>query len=206
MAVFAIIFIAHLFGGAWIMENWHAPAQSREPADLRVLHWNVARPWAFRTEIMMQVKAYDADVIAISEAVPLSGRGEQTPRTRIVADEWRTSFPDFSYEQGEKGLACLIKGEVLQRRIDTLHPGSVYVLYDARVKGRPVRILQVDIDARPVHPRRKALATLVELVGTLADQPLILVGDFNTPRDSVHLEPLSKQHAACLAFGRRWIR
>jgi endonuclease/exonuclease/phosphatase (EEP) superfamily protein YafD len=78
-----------------------------------------------------------------------------------------------------------------------LHPGSPYALYEARVKNQTLRVLQVDIDARPVHPRRQPLAALGEMVKTLSDKPLIVMGDFNTPYDSVHLEPLKKmlQHA-----------
>jgi len=94
-------------------------------------------------------------------------------------------------------MLCLIRGEVLDRRAGVLLPGSPYALYDARIKGHVMRILQVDIDARPVHPRRPPLTALVNLVSTLGDQPLILIGDFNTPRESVYLEPLHKslQHA-----------
>ena len=90
-------------------------------------------------------------------------------------------------------MLCLVRGEVLDRRLGILTSGSPYALYKARIEGREIRILQVDIYARPVHPRRKPLSALVELVGTLSDLPLILIGDFNTPRESVYLEPLQQK-------------
>ena len=197
VAVFSIIFVAHMLGAAWIMEDWHTPQLSREPADLRVLQWNVARPIRWRPEIVSQVRNSNADVVAISEPIPVSDGGKLIERIRAAEKDWRAAFPDYSFELRGEDFLCLIRGEVLNRRLGILFSGSRYALYDVRVKERAMRILQVDIDARPIHPRRKAFAALVEIVGTLSDQPLILIGDFNTPRESVHLEPLQKnlQHA-----------
>jgi hypothetical protein len=197
VAVFAVIFVAHMLGAAWIMENWHTPQLSKEPADLRVLQWNVARPVHWRPEIIGQVKTFNADVIAISEPIPTSKEGKYIHRTKAAENDWRAAFPDYSFELRGEDFLCLIRGEVVNRRLGILFPGSPYALYEVRVKDRKMRILQVDIDARPLHPRRKPLGALVDLVGTLSDQPLILIGDFNTPRESVHLEPLQKnlQHA-----------
>ena len=197
LAVFAILFLAHMLGAAWIMESWRSAPLSKAPADLRVIQWNVAHPWNSRTEIMARIQGFDADIIALSEPVPDSGKGKAMARASSAAEEWRVAFREYAYERRGSELLCLIRGEVLGRRQGVLHPGSPYALYEARVKGHALRILQVDVDARPVHPRRAPLAALVELVGTLGDEPLILIGDFNTPRESVYLDPLQKylQHA-----------
>ena len=191
VAVFAIIFVAHMLFGAWIMENWRTVPLSKDPADLRVLQWNVAHPVRWRPEIIAQVRQDDADVIAISEPVPASREG--TSRTAAAGEDWRRAFPDYSCELHGEEMLCMVRGEVLDRRLGALAPGSPYTLYKARIKGREIRILQVDIDARPIHPRRKPLTALAELAGTLSDLPLILIGDFNTPRESVYLEPLQRE-------------
>jgi endonuclease/exonuclease/phosphatase (EEP) superfamily protein YafD len=192
MAAFGVIFMAHMVGGAWIMESWRTVPLSKEPAELRVLQWNVSRTEWSREVIFAQVKSYDADVLAISEPVPTARDGGISPRTAPAKERWQQAFPEYQCHFAGNEMLCMIRGEVTNVRLGTLHAGSPYALYEARVKGRDLRVLQVDIDARPVHPRKPPLTALAKLVEPLNDLPLIVIGDFNTPRDSVYLQPLRK--------------
>jgi hypothetical protein len=121
VAVFAIIFVAHMLFGAWIMENWRTVPLSKDPADLRVLQWNVAHPVRWRPEIIAQVRQDDADVIAISEPVPASREG--TSRTAAAGEDWRRAFPDYSCELHGEEMLCMVRGEVLNRRPGRPGPG-----------------------------------------------------------------------------------
>ena len=51
-------------------------------------------------------------------------------------------------------------------------------------------MLLVDISAQLNQSRRRPLLELAQLAVKLSDRPLIIMGDFNTPDDSILLEPL----------------
>jgi endonuclease/exonuclease/phosphatase (EEP) superfamily protein YafD len=57
-------------------------------------------------------------------------------------------------------------------------------LIRARVRGRELHLLQTDIYALPGHYRGTALRRLGEIARASADAPVIILGDFNTPRNS----------------------
>lgn len=181
--VFATIIVVHLFFGAWIMESWRGAGESKAPSDLRVVHWNVARPVQRFPGIAETLQSYDADVLTVAE--PLSDDGsERTP--------WITAFPTYSAQFAPGNLLCLIRGAVENRQVGSLGSACYYALYNARIRDREIRILQVDLNGVPTFSRREPLQKLAALVETLGDRPLVIAGDFNTPRDSVHYAPLRK--------------
>jgi endonuclease/exonuclease/phosphatase (EEP) superfamily protein YafD len=73
-----------------------------------------------------------------------------------------------------------------------LGPNSYFALHRLRVRAREVNVLQVDLVAGPTKSRRAPLAQMAELAARTGGN-LIIAGDFNTPRESVHLEPLRAQ-------------
>jgi vancomycin resistance protein VanJ len=190
---------AHLLLGMWLMESWRSGQPSREPADLRVVHWNVGRPSARFAGIARVLREYDADVYTIAEPVPRSGKG----------GDWRQSFPGYAAEFAPGGLLCLVRGEISSRKIGQLGTACYYALYEARVKERDIRVLQVDLNGFPSFSRREPLRRLADMAEALRDRPLIIAGDFNTPRDSVHYEPLRKSFVDCfekvgIGSGETW--
>lgn len=198
--VFGAIVLTHVFLAMWIMEDWRTGQPSREPADLRVVQWNVGRPeWRFPA-IAERVRGFDADLITVAE--PLT-------RTLEGSERWREAMSGYSVEFTPGNLLCLVRGEVLTRTSGWLAPASYYSRFDVRIKGRELTVLQVDIDGVPAHSRRPALERLGELAAELHDRPLIVLGDFNTPRDSVHFAGLRKHLAntfetAGLGSGETW--
>jgi len=179
--VFAVIIAAHLFLGAWLIESWRSDEPSTAPADLRIVQWNVARPaWRFEG-IAERVRAFDADLVAISEPIERTGSGEE---------RWREALRGYAAEFTPGNMLCAVRGEVLSRATGLLAPASYFSRFEVRIKGREFTLLQIDIDGVPAHSRREPLTKLAELVASMKGRPLVLLGDFNTPRDSVHIAPL----------------
>lgn len=198
--VFGSIVLTHVFLAMWIMEDWRTGQPSTEPADLRVAHWNVSRPVGRFPALARRLREFDADILAIAEALPRSGQG---------AERWRETFSDYSVQFGPGNVLCLVRGEVTAHESGSLGPASYYSRLDVHVKGRDLRVLQVDISGVPAQSRREPLAKLAQLVESLRDRPLVILGDFNTPRHSVHFEALRKNlvntfETAGLGSGETW--
>jgi vancomycin resistance protein VanJ len=197
--VLGVLVIAHLFAAAWIMESWRINEPAEGMADLKIIQWNVDRPIRGLNGTMERVRRFDADILAISEPMPKE-RKVSPSRIDELKDEWRRAFPDYQSVFADGNLLLLVRGEVASERHGELGAGSFYSLYDLRVKDHSLRLLQVDVYAKPTNSRRVPLAQLIPIADSLQDQPLIITGDFNTPRDSVFLEPLRKHHRHAWEF------
>ena len=68
---------------------------------------------------------------------------------------------------------------------------------DSRAKDfrvdRKVFVMIVDFDAIVAYSRKPAFDRLFQLIDAIGDVPLIVMGDFNTPSDSVHFTELRKR-------------
>jgi endonuclease/exonuclease/phosphatase (EEP) superfamily protein YafD len=198
--VFGSIVITHVFLALWIMEDWRSGQPSRDPSDLRVVQWNVDRPVRRFPAIAQRLRAYDADLITVAEGLTRDDKGRE---------RWREAFSDYKVEFTPGNMLCLVRGEVTARQSGLLTPASYYSYFDVVIGGRELRVLQVDISGVPTQPRREAMTKLTELANSLRDRPLIVLGDFNTPRDSVHFAELRKTfvntfEAVGIGSGETW--
>jgi endonuclease/exonuclease/phosphatase family metal-dependent hydrolase len=196
-AIFGLIVIAHLFGGAWIMHQWKPRREKPpEPGELRVFQWNVASPTRSFAAIAKRVREANADIIALNEAairvrkkLPLE---EIEKQLDTALERWRGEFADYAYLRSTNHGLVLIRGEVNSHQKHDLGVHSGCMVVEVRHQERDFRVLHADIVSRPNLSRREPLRRLTEIALSLNDRPLILVGDFNTPCDSVHLLELRK--------------
>ncbi len=192
-AVFAGLFLTHVFMGLWLLESARTGERPRAAADLRVVQWNVSRPVRNFPAVVQALREMQADVLAISEPLPERRGGEATPQTAGMRAEWLRAFPGHAACFSEGNLLLLARGEITRTQAGPLAGGGAFALHDVRVRERALRVLQSDLEARPTRSRRAPLAELAEKVRALGDLPLVVLGDFNTPRDSVHFAPLRRE-------------
>jgi endonuclease/exonuclease/phosphatase (EEP) superfamily protein YafD len=173
-----------LAGGAlffWVHFSWQSRGETPSPEDLRCVEWNVARPEGRLPRIAQWLRAQDADLIALAEA-----SGARAP----ALAKWQHEFPGCVLLPLPAEMLCLVRGEVVSAETGELTPGSGYALLKVRVRGRSLTLLQADIDAAPLKSCGPAFARLTEIADAHATEPLLIWGDFNTPRESAHLDPL----------------
>lgn len=133
---------------------------------------------------MQQLHGFDADVIGLVEA---------GPHTEEMAGLWRNRFPGYQVCGPKMGMVLMAKGVIVEAQSGDLGgDGGKYARYEVTRDGRVLDALLVDIKSNPLRSRREALTALVQLVEQLADRPLLVMGDFNTPVDSVYVRPLSR--------------
>lgn len=158
---------------------WNAPGSAEQP--LRLALWNAGRgvrgAWP---DIAEQVSALDADVIALVEA----GRG---PRQDAF---WRARLPGYEHAPLHFGLRLAVRGRV--EVLDTFYKRqrAWWQVSRVTVAGRSFVVALVDVHSDPFYPKREAFEGLRAALAPYADEPLLVLGDFNTPSDSVYFDPL----------------
>lgn len=191
--VLGVLVVAHLFAAAWILESWRTNEPAKGDADFKVVQWNVDRPIRRLKGTVARIRQFNADILTIAEPMPVERLGVPS-RAPELQERWRQEIPEYKSVFADGNLLLLVRGEITSEKHDKLADGSYYALYDLQIKGQALRVLQLDVYGHPKSSRRKAVEAIVSLADSLQDQPLIVAGDFNTPRDSVFIDPLRVHH------------
>ena len=145
------------------------------PNPIRVITWNAGHPGARFGIVSKWLRAQNADILAIAEAQPEGGD---------ILAQWRAAFPEYQVEPLPGEMLCLVRGELRLVEQGEVGPGSYYGLSHATVRGAQLTLLEADIDARPREPRQPPLHRLEDLARAHRQERLLVLGDFNTPRES----------------------
>ena len=169
---------------AWLSRDWEWRAATDARGDFRLVHWNIDRPDKRLDGTMRWLAAQDADLISIAE---------REPKRRSTAARWHAAFPGYQFVPQRGETLLLVRGEVLSTKKELRKDGSFATSIRTRIRGREVTVLQVDINGTFWLSRKRALGRIAEVVRKHRAENLILVGDFNTPRDSAYIEPLRRE-------------
>ena len=152
---------------------WQAVVSRRQQpeatGDLRVLLWNVSRGQAGWDRLAADIGARSADLVFLVEA--------DGGRAGLLPGDWRWL---------DAGLAVGGRGTVLSSDIVPLGPDSRAAVVKVEVRGRQLTAILVDVGANPLRPRGWAFGPLDDLRRRV--RPDLILGDFNTPRDSAHFD------------------
>lgn len=178
---------------AGVDARWHMPP-APDPSEVCFVHWNVARG-ALGAERIVATLAQDrADVCLLSESPPLSWVRAQVehllPGGHCLADGDLAIVSRFPFVPIDRIAAPGVRGFAVRLAL----PG-----------GR-LDLLAVDFGSYPWRNRTPMVECIARWVrahdGSI---PLIVAGDFNTPRDSISFAPLRERlnHAYEVA-GHGW--
>ncbi|QDT98143.1 hypothetical protein V144x_36270 [Gimesia aquarii] len=152
----------------------------------RIAFWNIGdRLWGMDA-VLDELRNLDADLIGLVEAGPGSAEMKQF---------WLNSFPDHPHQVVKNGFVCLSRVPITHHSSGTLSEMGKYerlsLKPDQRAKAE-LSVYLVDIKSNVLKSRKEALVALAKLVSETNDQPALVLGDFNTPSDSVHFQPLRR--------------
>ncbi len=155
--------------GAWQVEvsRFRHPY---EKGELRLLLWNACRGNAGWGRLDPDIDLWGADLVFLVEAQ----RGASESRAQGT---WRWM---------DEGLAVGVRGSIASAEIVPLGPGSRAAVVTVDVRGRRLTAILVDVGANPLRPRGLAFGPLDDLRRRV--KPDLVLGDFNTPRDSVFFD------------------
>ena len=176
LAIFAIAALA-----TWLQSSWQRHARPAARGALRVVHWNVSRPARGLPAIARWLRAQDADIITLAE-------GHSLRRSTLA--QWQAELPEYEAAEFIGEMTFLVRGRIVSREDRVLAANSYYALIRAEVRGMPLTILQIDINASEIRSRAHAFTNLATIATPHFGENLLVLGDFNTPRVSALLDPL----------------
>ncbi|HMO50505.1 MAG TPA: endonuclease/exonuclease/phosphatase family protein [Kiritimatiellia bacterium] len=174
--------------------RWNrAPAVLPED-NIRILHWNTAWGVLGVESIVRHMVEDNPDIVLISEP----------PRLEMISD--------IAYHALGMEHIFTDAGMTLASHFPITYLGNIIIPAGAGWHVRvdtdvgPLEFAAVDIVSRPNLNRIPVIRALARWVrGRTNDLPLVVMGDFNTPHDSVALVPLrSELTYAYHAAGRGW--
>ena len=163
---------------------WHQVSYVSHPGNagekgLRILVWNTADDATRRAGIIAQIRQADPDIIALNEF------GDGTDEEIGLL---RAAFPGYELSDVYYGLILLVRGELVEITNGELGPRGKYKHAVVRIGGQSLNIIQPEIKSNPFRSRATAWQRLNEVAGPLLDQPTMILGDTNTPTDSIHVQ------------------
>jgi endonuclease/exonuclease/phosphatase (EEP) superfamily protein YafD len=197
---------AALLTAIWCSKSWRTDPTQVENITLtspmqefRVMFWNLSRPETASQPLIDLVKKHQPDFIGCVEA------GEQFHLHRATYEH---ALSGYECHALPGNLLLLSRHSVVVHDRGRLDKRGAFAAFDIRLHQRSVRLVLADVWADPLMPRKPPLDQALAQTG--AEPHTILMGDFNTPRESVHFLPYETarlQHAFDVAgrgFRETW--
>jgi endonuclease/exonuclease/phosphatase (EEP) superfamily protein YafD len=173
--------LAALGCGTWSYGTvWYHNRPVEAARSMRVLFWNAMKGRLGRAAVAQTVRSFDPDVAGLVEA----------PGTRAF---WQREFPEHAVSEVSGGTVLMSRGGLAEVDSGRWGRGGRYRLFAVEVAGRSLHVVLVDVRADLWLSRRRPLGALARLVAPMADDAVLVMGDFNTPTDSVFFRDL-RQH------------
>lgn len=150
----------------------------------RLLYWNVSHLDHRVSLLAEEILRHEPDIITLVEA------GPATEDLRAV---WNKYFPEYELTFLGGEILLLTKGVAGHVRAFDLPHGSRLREVELALDEERLTVMIVDIQGRPSFSREPSLSRVTEIVQGKGNSPLLVAGDFNTPRDSLLLQPLQRQ-------------
>ncbi len=166
--------------------NLQSESKEVKRSTIQIVFWNIGdRLWGIDS-VLDELRTLDADLIGLVEAGAESAEMKQF---------WLDSFPDHPHQVVKNGFVCLSKIPISNHDSGSLSQMGKFerlTLNRDQNSQALFSVFLVDIKSNVLKSRKKALIALSEQVSQNNDQPVMVLGDFNTPSDSVHFRPLRK--------------
>ncbi len=156
--------------------------RDREPprSATRLLFWNVNRGNLGYPAIAADILSFNPDIVCLVES---TNDGQKV-------ETWQPHMPGYEVHRLGSGMMLLLRGQLIDNEPGMVRDSCRYRVLKVRIDRQPLAITIVDIKSDPLSSRRPAFEKLVELQSRHPKLPHVLVGDFNTPVDSVLFDRL----------------
>lgn len=173
----------------WFSSSWN----TRLPLDLplrvfKVIVWNTRYIAGEDPRVVTDLFKLRADLIVLPESNGLQQLVEQ----ESLAPE------GYSVHEFEGGVSIIARGEIRPIESYLIGTRSRIAVVELVIDQRTIPIVTVDMESNPFLSRREAFEILDSL---LNKEPMLVLGDFNTPTESVWFEEVfEKKHRYGHAF------
>ncbi len=181
-------------GVVWVVGSYERNPQVTERQNLRVVSWNAEHAKKDLPAVVEKARSFNADILGLTET-----ESTETPD----AERWRAAFPGHTVKTLPGYMLFITRGEITGSLSGSLAGRGNFNLVRVKLGERPVQVLFVDIEPNPIRSRRLAFDTLHSTLGNLPNEPVVMMGDFNTPRESIHFARLQEQLQDAFDVGGR---
>lgn len=198
-AVSALACLAWSIGTTWY-RNSPAPLTGTPQ---RIMFWNLAYGEYGWERAAAEIRRHGPDLVGLVEAhdpVPddiTDVTDRLAVRHRNIADLrrfWREQLPGYEVDVTDTGIALLSRREATLVDYGELHDGWC-VHWEVGPPETVLHVIVVDVQHTLGGSRLSPLRNLYTLLEKLRGQSVLVMGDFNTPADSVLLQPLRRGFA-----------
>lgn len=160
----------------------------QQPAAVKVGFWNIASGGLGWDPIVSQVASWDADIVGLAE----SNQSVRYDDPLVQRNFWLERFPGYSVIRFPRGMRLLTKHPAKVISKGKLGDRSNYGVAKLEINGEVVFVVMADFVSGPTFSRKPSFDALHEILGNLPAGPVILMGDMNTPTESVHFDDLRR--------------
>ena len=173
--------LAALLSGWWWQTSWQStPRVKRGPEthEVRVLFWNLARPTELHQGMIKMVNELQPHIAAFVEP----GRSIEP-----LLKEYEAHLPGYQAAWMPRGILWLSRTPSRYRERGKLEGTGAFARFDVSGLGPTFPVVVADVFQHPFHSRK---GQLDEVLGHSLDRTdALLMGDFNTPLESIHFTP-----------------
>jgi vancomycin resistance protein VanJ len=171
----AVVLLAVFLGSS------HRSLAASKDGELRGVLWNVSHGMKGWDRISNGFASRHPDLIAVIEGGTRIGEGRESMFPSVI--------PDGDARWFKRGMGLAVRGgRILDWKDQSLAGFGRAVFVRTEIRGRPLEVVLVDIDANPFRSRAAAFAALTQSLEEGRGGPRLVVGDFNTPWESVHFD------------------
>jgi endonuclease/exonuclease/phosphatase family metal-dependent hydrolase len=147
-----------------------------------ILFWNMASRLV-SPKAVAQLRDSNAEIMGMVEAGDWQG----------TLEWYAAEFPAYQFAHFGNGMVIGTRSKILHRQNGPLGGFGNYALVKTNIGSATVTVILVDVKSNPFRSRRPAFEALANLIRAQGDAPLVVMGDFNTPGDSVWFDPLRRE-------------
>lgn len=150
------------------------------PGSIRGVFWNVSRGTRGWDRVASGLARVQADLIAVGE-----GGSRNAGRDQLFP----AAMPDAEFRWFQRGMGLALRnGRILGSTDHDLAGFGRASMIRAELRGRAIEVVLVDLDANPLQSRARAFEALGRLLAVPPSEPRLVLGDFNTPWESIHFD------------------
>ena len=190
-----ILFFCTTLGltGIWLNNAYIFPKTVEIPKDATsIIFWNAANRATIHLDILSEkIRNIQPDIITLAETENASAEDIQ---------QLSQDFPNYEFRILEGDMLLGIKGHI-KKITYTIEENSYDINFvEAQLNSGPILIAFTDTFQSPTMDKRKTLSTVLQLASQRNSD--IIVGDFNTPYESVHFRSYETDYTSFHDYGQ----